>query len=55
MNEINFGVRLDKVRANKLNKHLESTRLTKRAFMELTIDELRLAADCTTANPRKKK
>lgn len=54
MNEINFGVRLDRARSNKLNRHLEETRLTKRAFMELTIDELRIAADstCLTKSPK---
>jgi hypothetical protein len=40
MNELNFGVRLDATRFRKLAKHIEDKRLSKRAWMELTIDEL---------------
>lgn len=55
MTEINFGVKLDRARSNKLNRHLEQARLSKRAFMELTIDEIRLAADATCATKSKRK
>lgn len=40
MKEINFGVKLDDERSEKLDAHLKEIRLTKRAFMEMTIDEL---------------
>lgn len=55
MNEVNFGVRLDKKRFQKLEGHLEKIRLSKRAFMELTIDELRPALDVVCATPKKPK
>lgn len=40
MKEINFGVKLDQKRSDKLESHLKDIRLSKRAFMEMTIDEL---------------
>lgn len=48
MKEKNFNVRLDMDRWKKQQAYRQAKRLTKRAFLELTIDEIRLAADSTT-------
>lgn len=53
MIETNFGVRLDHARTRKLERHLELVRLTKRAFMELTIDGLPVYSQATNGKRKK--
>jgi hypothetical protein len=48
MKEQNFAVYLDLPRFKKLETHIKTSRLTKRAFMEKLVDELPiLALDAT--------
>lgn len=50
-----FSVVIDDVRSERIDVHLAKKRMSKRTWVEIQIDKIRPALDCTTSTGRKSK